>query len=711
MIRKTVYIGILALLAILMLGINIQAGKSLDKIKFPSLKEPQMPEFQTVTLENGMVLYIMEDHELPLINASARLAAGGYLDSSEKAGLGSITGTVLRTGGTKNKTGDEIDEILESIGASIEVNIRKTSGTASMNILSEYVDTGLELLADILKHPVFLEDKIELAKTQMRSGISRRNDQPFPICIREFRKILYGAESEFGRQTEYYTIDNIAREDMVEFHQKYITPENVMLAIWGDFNSDEMIAKIKGYFGDWQKGAGKVPALPEVNYEYEMAVHYIEKTDINQSNILIGHVGGLLGDPDYFPMIVMNNILGGSFGSRLFDNVRSKQGLAYGVGGSFTSNIAYPGIYYNYCMTKSESTVKAIRGIIEQIKGMQTDAPTANEMKLGKDGYLNSFVFNFEDKGDVITQIMEYDYFDFPRDFQFKAKLNVEKVTSQDVIDVAKRKLHPDKFHIVVVGNGAEFDEPLSVFGPVDTIDVTIPTGDPSGGVEITEEAAAKGKEIMQKALAACGGADNFGKIKSVVSQSSIVIVTPQGEIPLQSKSSMILPDRERSDLTTPMGAMASVANGADSWQQQGPQIISSSEEDIENNNKEFFRNSILTFQNIDNPDYVFAWLETGELGGKQVALVLVQSADGKFSYKMAIDSETSLPVGKKYFGQTMMGPANLTEIYSDYKEVSGIKVPFKVILNSDAGKVAEIDIKEYEINPKIDEAIFNKPE
>lgn len=711
MIRKIAYIGILAMLAILMLGISTQAGKSLDKLKFPPLDEPQMPEFQTVTLENGMILYLIEDHELPLVNARARLAAGGYLDSPEKAGLGSLTGTVLRTGGTENKTGDEIDEILEAIGASIEVGIRSTSGTVSMNILSEYTDTGLELFADILRRPVFDEDKIELAKTQTRSGISRRNDQPFPICIREFRKILYGAESGYGRQTEYYTIDNIAQLDMIEFHQKYITPENVMLAIWGDFDSDEMVEKIKGYFGDWQKGGAKVPALPEVNYEYEYAVHYIEKTDINQSSILIGHIGGLLGDPDYFPMIVMNNILGGSFGNRLFNNVRSKQGLAYAVGGSFTSNIAYPGIYYNYCMTKSESTVKAIKAMIEEIKRMQTDAPTEDEMKLGKDGYLNSFVFNFENKGDVITQIMEYDYFDFPRDFQFKAKSKVEKVTSQDVIDVAKRKLHPDAFHIVVVGNGADFDEPLSVFGPVDTIDISIPTGDPSGGVEISDEAAAKGKEIMLKALTACGGADNFNKISTVVSVSSITIVTPQGEIPLQSKSSMILPDKERSDLTTPMGAIVSVSNGADSWQKQGAQIIPSSQEDIENNRKDFFRNTVLTFQNIDNPDYVFAWLETEELDGKQVTLVLVQSVDGKYSYTMAIDSESFMPVGKKYFGQTIMGPANLTEIYSDYKEVSGIMVPFNVVKNTGAGKVAEIDIKEYIINPEIDETIFNKPE
>ncbi|MCP4704765.1 MAG: insulinase family protein, partial [candidate division Zixibacteria bacterium] len=684
MSRKTVYIGMLALLVILMFGINIQAGKTIDKLKFPSLREPEMPEFKTITLENGLVLYLMEDHELPLVNASARIAAGSYLDSPDKAGLGSITGTVLRTGGTQNKTGDEIDEILESIGASIEVGINNTSGTVGMNILSEYTDTGLKLFADILKNPVFDEDKIELAKTQVRSGISRRNDQPFPICIREFIKILYGAESGLAGQAEYYTIDNIAQNDLIEFHQKYITPENVRLAVWGDFNSDEMAKKIKGYFGDWQMGTETLPPLPEVNYEYELAVHFIDKPDVNQSSILIGHIGGLLGDPDYFPMIVANNILGGSFGSRLFNNVRSKQGLAYSVGGSFTSNIAYPGIYYNYCQTKSESTVKAIRGIIEQIKGMQTDIPTDDEMRIGKDGYLNSFVFNFEDKGDVITQIMEYDYFDFPRDFQFKAKSNVEKVTAQDVIDIAIKKLHPDQVHIVVVGNGADFDEPLSVLGPVDTIDVSIPTGDPSGGAEITEEAAVKGKEIMQKAFTACGGADNYTNIKTVTIKSTVSIVTPQGDIPLQSKSSTLFPDKERTDLTTPMGAMISVSNGADSWAKQGPQVVPASAEDIENNKKDFFRNSVLTFQNIDNPDYIMGWTESSELDGKQVEVVLIQSSDGKYSYSFVIDSETFMPIGKKYFGQTIMGPANLTEIYSDYKEVSGIMVPFKIVLNSD---------------------------
>ncbi len=696
---------------LILLGASAWSAKSIDKIKFPALSEPQMPDIESVTLDNGIRIYLIEDHDFPLVKARVRLAAGGYLDPADKVGLADITGSVLRTGGTVKMTGDEIDEKLESLGATVETGIGATSGSAYMNILSDYTDVGLEILADVLRTPVFDQDKIELAKTEQKSAIARRNDDAWDICFREFQKKIYGAESPYARHTEYSTINAVTREDLLAFHKQFITPENVMIAVWGDFNKTEMLDKLKKYFGDWPKGSGLVPALPQVDYKYQSSLGFIDKKNINQSKIRIGHIGGLVTDPDYHATIVMNNILGASFGSRLFNNVRSKQGLAYSTGGVYRSNISYPGYFFSYCFTKSESTVDAIKSIIKEIRDMQTVPPTEAEMRMGKDSYLNSFVFNFEDKADILDRMMTYDYYGLPRDFIFKEKEMVEKVTAADVIAAAQKRLHPDALHIMVVGNGDEFGTPLSSLGTVETLDVSIPSGEGTEAVAITPESLQKGKEFMLKAVTASGGIENFKKIKSTQAKMTLTLITPQGEFSIKSESFYLLPDKSRDVMTTPMGEIISVTNGDKVWTKQGPAVTEGNDEQVQESKKDFFRNTVLTFQHLESPDYKFAYLGQDQLDGKPVELIQVASADGVMKYKLALDAATFMPAAKMYFGQTMMGPGNLTEKYSDFKTVGGVKLPHMTKIESDGNPVANVEISNYTVNVAADETLFAKPQ
>ncbi len=707
-------IGILLFFACLVLsvtGTGVQAETYIDKIDMPKLSDPQMPQVETVTLDNGMKIYLIEDHKLPLVKARIRLAAGSYLDPLDKVGLGSIVGTVMRTGGTNKMTGDEIDEKLESIGASVETGMGTTSGSASMNILSDYVDTGLEILSDVLRNPVFDQEKIDLAKTEEKTGISRRNDDAWDICFREFQKIIYGEDSPYARHTEYATVDAISRDDLMKFHDDYIAPENTMIAIWGDFKKKDMIEKLKKYFGTWKKSTVALPPIPEVNYEYKSSVSYIDKKNINQSKVRLGHIGGLITDPDYHATIVMNNILGGSFGSRLFNNVRSKQGLAYSVGGTYRSNISYPGYFFNYVFTKSETTVQAIKSIIHEIENMQVAPPTEEELRVAKDSYLNSFVFNFENKGEILDRMMTYDYYGLPRDFIFKEKEMVEKVTAEDVLAAAKKNLHPDALHIVVVGNADDFDESLGALGAVDTIDVSIPSGESSEELAVTPEMLSMGKELIMKAANALGGVDNFKKVKTTASKSTVNLVTPQGEFALNSETVTELPDKSRNVIITPMGELIMVQNGEQMWSKQGPTVVEGTSEQIEDQKKEMFRNSILVFSNLDGEAYQFVYLGQEDLGGAAVEMLQVQSPDGSMKYKLALDAASFLPVGRMYFGETMMGPGNLTEYLADYREVGGIKVPHEIKIEADGKPVATVNISEYSANVPVEEGTFTKPQ
>ena len=448
---------------------------SYKKLSYPRLGDIQIPDVVRVTLANGMQLFLVEDHELPLIDISARIRTGSIYEPADKIGLASITGTVMRTGGTTSKTGDELDEELEQIAASVETGIGLNSGSASMSVLKEDIDTGLAILADVLMNPAFSEDKIMLAKIRHRSSIARRNDNVSSIAIREYEKLIYGPESIYARHTEYATIESITRDDLVAFHRKYYKPNNIMLAVIGDFDTSPLVRKIEKAFKGWEKADIDFPDVPQVQYDFKPTANVVRKEDINQSNIYLGHIGGLMNHPDYFALIVMNRILGGGFTGRLFKNIRSREGLAYSVFGSYTANYNFPGVFYVGCQTKSESTVYAIRAMINEVKKMTETEVTDEELNLAKESYLNSFVFNFDSKGEILSRLMTYAYFGYPEDFLQKAKENIEKVTKADVLRVAREHLKPDKMQILAVGRPQDFDEPLSVFGPVNEIDITIP--------------------------------------------------------------------------------------------------------------------------------------------------------------------------------------------------------------------------------------------
>jgi zinc protease len=446
------------------------------QLKYPTLGKIEIPQVKRVTLANGMQVFLLEDHELPLVSLSAMVRTGSVYEPADKIGLAAITGTVMRTGGTTSKTGDQIDEQLEQIAASVETGIGLNVGGASMSVLKEDVDTGLSILADVLMNPAFREDKIELAKITHRSRIARRNDSPFGIAFREYSKLIYGPESVYARHTEYATIDNVTRGDLVAFHKRFFHPNNTMLAVWGDFDTEQMIKKIEEAFKAWQKADFKADPVPQVQYEFRPTVNVIQKQDINQSCICLGHIGGMMNDPDYFSLLVMNEILGGSFTSRLFKNVRSRMGLAYAVFGVYSADYDHPGVFYVGCQTKSKSTAQAIRAMSEEVKKITEAEVTDEELALAKEGYLNSFVFNFDSRAEIVRRLMIYQYFGYPEDFLQRTKENVEKVTKADVLRVARKHLQPDKMQILAVGRPQDFDEPLSVFGQVREIDITIPS-------------------------------------------------------------------------------------------------------------------------------------------------------------------------------------------------------------------------------------------
>ncbi|MEO7650681.1 MAG: pitrilysin family protein, partial [Bryobacteraceae bacterium] len=318
------------------------APASYKDLKFPPLRQVEIPKVEQVTLPNGMRLYLLENHELPVVSGFALVRTGNLFDPPDKVGLATLTGMTMRTGGTKKITGDDLDEKLENMAASVETGIGETSGTISFSGLKDNQDEILNVFGDVLMNPEFRSDKIDLSKTQLRGGISRRNDDPHGIAEAEFNGIVYGGDNPYGWRMEYEHVARIGRDDLLGFYRRYFFPKNIMLAVYGDFQTAEMKGKLERLFAGWTVDQPPAPAFPTVTAKPAPGVYVAPKNDVTQTFFAIGHLGGILKDKDYAALEVMGDILGGGFPSRLFQRVRTKLGYAYNVSASWGVNFEHP---------------------------------------------------------------------------------------------------------------------------------------------------------------------------------------------------------------------------------------------------------------------------------------------------------------------------------------------------------------------------------
>ncbi len=430
-------------------------------------------EVERVVLDNGLILYLYEDHRIPLINLSAVIRCGSIFDPLEKNGLSGIVGTVMRNGGTKTISGDSLNIIMEYIGGSLETNISSERGSASLSVLPKDIDQGLGLFADLIRNPLFPQDKIDLAKSDIKNGIKRRNDDPGNVVGRYFTNMIYG-DHPFGRVLEWASIKGITQQDLINYHKKFFAPNNIMIAISGDFNKADMVQEIKKYLGDWPKSNAPIPAYPEVKVEYHPGVYEVWK-DINQAFLRIGHLGIKRDNPDRYAVQLLNFILGGSFTSRLTLKVRADEGLAYHVGSSFPTGGRDYSAFSVDCQTKGATAYKATRLITDEIEKIRKDGVSENELKDAADATINSLAFSFDTAHKIVMSLMTLEYDGYPADY-YKGYLDFfRKVTRDDIKRVAQKYLQPDKLTYIVVGKSETYEKPLDEFGKVTSIKLADP--------------------------------------------------------------------------------------------------------------------------------------------------------------------------------------------------------------------------------------------
>jgi zinc protease len=466
----------LAAVVVLVLACLLPASaqKSWQDIPVPALPAFHPNEPKRIVLPNGMIVFLQEDHELPLIDGFARVRGGSYSEPANKAGMGEIYGEVWRTGGTKTQTGDQLDDYLEARAAKVETGNGGDSTSIGLSCLKQDFDDVFKVFVDLLQNPEFRADKLELAQSEAFDAISRRNDDINEIVSRESAKLGYGAQSPYARVPEYATVAAITRQDLLNWHHAHVYPNNIIFGLSGDFDSAAMEAKLRQAFSGWQKG----PAIKNQQYPIAPAkpgYYLVNKEDVSQSAIRMIDEGTVRRNPDYYSIEVFNEAFGGGFGSRLFSNIRSVQGLAYSVGGGIGTGWDHPAPTRLGAGTKSQSTVESIQALYKQIDNLKTHPIDDEEIRRAKDSILNSFIFNFDTPEKVLREKMTYEFFGYPLDFLEQYEGKIEKVNTADVAKVPPKYLHPPQMRVLVVGNSSEFDKPLNSLGPVTPIDITIP--------------------------------------------------------------------------------------------------------------------------------------------------------------------------------------------------------------------------------------------
>ena len=703
--RKFALAAAAAFLAVAPLGAQVQSYK---EIKTPALHKFSYKQPKRVQLANGMVIFLMEDHELPLIRGTANVRGGGRDLPAEKAGLASIYGESWRTGGTESKTGDQLDDLLEARAARVETGADDDSSSVRLDVLKGDFDTVFPIFVDLLQHPAFRQEKIDLAKTRLNTNISRRNDEPQGIANRELNKLAYGANSPYARQAEYATVAAVTRDDLLAFHKRFVHPNNIILGFSGDFDSASMEKKLRAAFESWPKGPQASRTAPTEINPAKPGLYFVAKDDVTQSNIGIAGPGIVRNNPDYYAVAVMNEVFSGGFAGRLMNQIRSKMGLAYGVGGGLGAPWDHPGLFRVSMGTKGSTTIESINALKNEVNALVQQPITAEEVASAKEIMLNAFVFTLDSKSKILNQQMMLEFYGYPADYFQHYVANVEKVTPADVERVAKKYINPNQLAVLVVGKAKDFEKPLTTLGEVQTIDVTIPEpgqkAAAAGAAAAPAASSAEGIALAKKVRDFVGGQAKVDAVQATRVTGTMSMKMGGQAMDVEIDRITKYPDSYRNVTKLPMGEMTMVLTPDTAFVTgpMGMQDVPSSQTTAMRNDARIDLMTVL--KNIDKPGYTFTVTGTEKVG--DVNAQVLEIGSGTSTTKWYVDPATGKLLRK--VAQSRQGEA-VTD-YTEWKTFGGLNLPVAFTVTTGGQPSGGGKFTNVEINPTIDPALFQKP-
>jgi predicted Zn-dependent peptidase len=437
---------------------------SLDKLPDPrAMTAPKLqatpPKVQNFTLPNGIRVLFIEDHELPVVELSAAFKVGSLEDPADKAGLAAMTARLLRTGGTKSLTADQLNEKLENLAADVEFGAGTENSGGGIHCFKADAAQVLGIFAEMLRAPRFAADRIELERNQTLSRIKQQEDQPVQLAVQGIRRLIFNGKGQ-GNPATQATVKAITEQDLRSFAATWFVPNNMILGISGDLTLAEAKDLLKKTLGEWPKA--KLPALARSvePTKAEPGVYLRKKEKVNQSVVLAGMLGPRESDPDRVALGAAFTVLGeGEFGNRLFNTIRTKHGLAYSAGCASNFANTVDGYFFGYAITKGDSTTKAARLMREECLKLAQGGITAEEWENAKRALTNKEVFANATSSSVIANAVSLTLFDQPLDTRAKRLEKLQGLSLEQVNEAVKRRFRPENLRLLVLGDPAGFGE------------------------------------------------------------------------------------------------------------------------------------------------------------------------------------------------------------------------------------------------------------
>jgi zinc protease len=447
--------------AILVLAASLAlAQKNPNDLKFPDLEfKPLKPD--VAAIKSGVSFYYREDREMPSVTGMLIFRTGRLADPPGKEGLASLAMTLLKRGGTKGLAPDRLEERLDFLGSTVSAYADDEYSLISFWTLKKNFDETWKILADMLSNPAFDRDRYETEKQKEIEEIRRRWDDPTTVGMLLFNELVYGPGFPDARRTTSASINALSLEDLKAFYEKNIRNREVVVAMAGDFEAQAMTGLLDRTFQGWTGRPAEKPTLPKAVLAAKPGLYLIDKPDMTQAVVCMGHLGTNRLDPDSVELSVMNFILGGGgFNSRIMREVRSNRGLAYSAFGEVQGG-RDRGLFLNFTQTKSQSVGEAVGLIRDIIAGMTREPVTEAELTTAKKSEQNTFVHRFDSSMSVIQEAVLDKLQGYPDDYLETYIPRIKKVDAAKVLAMARRTMHPDQLVILVVGKKSEILDQL----------------------------------------------------------------------------------------------------------------------------------------------------------------------------------------------------------------------------------------------------------
>ncbi|MCP4460648.1 MAG: insulinase family protein [Cytophagales bacterium] len=680
---------------ILTLGI-LTSTAQLDRSKLPEPSEPrpiQIGDYESFELKNGLKVFIIENHKLPRVAFNLQFDRDPIFEG-EKAGYLGMVGDMLRRG-TDTRTKEQIDEEVDFIGASLFGG--STSVFASG--LSKYQEKILELMTDVVFNPTFSEEELEKIRTETLSGLAANKEDPNSISRNLNQIIVYGADHPYGENQTEETTSTVSADDLRAYHDAYFRPNIAYLAIVGDVDVKKTKKLIKTYFSNWEakeiiKSTYDMPASPEKNQ-----VNIVNKSSSVQSVISVTYPAKLdIGTPDVLKVRVMNQILGGSFNSKLNLNLREDKGYTYGVGSSISSD-ELVSRFNAGTSVRNEVTDSSIVQIIYEMTQMLEGKFNEEDLNLAKNSIAGSFSRSLESPQTVARFALNSAIYNLPEDYYSGYIQRLQAITLEDVQAMATKYIKPENAYINIVGKAGDIADKLAQFGEVKYYDTYGNEVDPSLA-KLPDGLTADA--VFEKHIAAIGGKDKVAAIENVSMKMDASVMGQTMEIDVVRA----LPNKSFMEMKMGGNVMQTVKfNGQTGFMKGmgGEKIIEGDDA------AEMALESVLFFE----ISYASIGVETKviaveSIDGNEAYGIEVKSPSGKISTRY-YDAESGLLVRVSNTTETPQGTMILSNDYGDYKEFGGVLFPTSQKRPMNAQMKMDIAVNEVIVNSEVSEDLFKQ--